>query len=294
MSYNEQLFDTGQMQLLENFSNQSDLLFSRGIIRTDSFTGEIGEFVASQHFNLSKTNRSMKAVDAVDINGKKYQIKSKIASKDSITFSFTNLYTNLFDYLALVYFDYLYNPIRIIRISSVDLYKHISISKISLSTIKHDLYTNEDIVLPENDLYEINKFGKLYNSLIENNIIRSRRIVGDLGEFYACQFLGLKLYDNKNEKGVDAKDDQGIKYEIKTRRVYESGRRTSNTRRLNNLVGKSAKYLIVVVLDKKFKCDGLWKMPMQNIVNPKSATLRVVNTTSGVENIVPTKIDLLK
>ena len=39
--------------LLKEFANCSDKLFNLGIIRTDSFTGEIGEFIASKYFKLS-------------------------------------------------------------------------------------------------------------------------------------------------------------------------------------------------------------------------------------------------
>ena len=35
--------------LLKEFANCSDKLFTLGIIRTDSFTGEIGEFIASEY-----------------------------------------------------------------------------------------------------------------------------------------------------------------------------------------------------------------------------------------------------
>lgn len=37
--------------LLKEFANCSDKLFTLGIIRTDSFTGEIGEFIASKYLN---------------------------------------------------------------------------------------------------------------------------------------------------------------------------------------------------------------------------------------------------
>lgn len=83
-------------------------------------------------------------------------------------------------------------------------------------------------------------------------------------------------------------------FEIKTRRVYESGRRVSETRRLNNLVGKSADYLVVVALDRSFKCAGMWLIPMQNLTNPKSANLKVVNSTIGTLNVIPSKISWLQ
>ena len=44
--------------LLKEFANCSDKLFTLGIIRTDSFTGEIGEFIASKYFKLSLAGKS--------------------------------------------------------------------------------------------------------------------------------------------------------------------------------------------------------------------------------------------
>ncbi|NDO56406.1 hypothetical protein FMN12_22275, partial [Bacteroides acidifaciens] len=50
--------------LLKEFACCSDELFTLGIMRTDSFTGEIGEFIASRYFNLNLANRSTKGYDA--------------------------------------------------------------------------------------------------------------------------------------------------------------------------------------------------------------------------------------
>ena len=52
--------------------------------------------------------------------------------------------------------------------------------------------------------------------------------------------------------------------------------------------------LVVVALDRAFRCAGLWLIPMANVVNPKSATLSIVRTTPGTEVIVETSIDWLR
>lgn len=41
------------------------------------------------------------------------------------------------------------------------------------------------------------------------------------------------------------------------------------------------------------ECSGMWIMPMKNIINPKSANLKIVNTTIGVKNLVPSQISWL-
>ena len=283
-----------KQQLLNDFANQSDKLFDLGIIRTDSFTGEIGEYVASEVFKFRKTDRVTRAVDGIDNKGKTYQVKAKVIESDKVNYGIGNLDIESIDYLVIVYFTPNYETKRIIQIKSTQLPKgKVGISNKFLNSIIYNSIDGSEIQLPTSKQKEIKKFGELYCLLQSEGIIRSRRIVGDLGEFYASQELNLTLNENKNEKGVDAYDKKGIKYEIKTRRVYESGRRTGKSRRLNNLVGKDSKYLVVVALDRSFRCAGMWLIPMANVHNPKSAHLQIVNTTPGTKRIVKSRISWL-
>lgn len=156
-----------------------------------------------------------------------------------------------------------------------------------------DIIGKEEIKIPGAENDAINEFAKVYEELENTGIIRSRKIVGDIGEFYACKHLDLQQSENKNEKGIDARNKDGLTFEIKTRRVYTSARRIGETRRLNGLVGKTADYLTVVTIDKSFKCSGMWIMPMVNIINQKSANLKIVNTTIGTKSLIPSKISWL-
>jgi len=286
------MFTKQQEKLLNKFANLSDKLFELGIITTDSFTGEIGEYIACKHFNLSKTERVTRAIDGICKLGNKYQVKSKIVSGNNFSYNLTELDSTCFQYLVIVYFDKNYSPLKLLRIPS----KKIINGAISISPNKHtdiEIFESSAIEISKIDKIAIAEFANAYNDLEEYGIIRSRRIVGDIGEFYACMRLGLTLNDNKNEKGIDAKHSNGLTFEIKTRRVYESGRRVSETRRLNNLVGKTADFLIVVTLNHSFICSGMWIVPMKNLTNPKSANLKVVNTTPGTKNLIASKISWL-
>ncbi len=287
------MFTKKQEILLSNFADKSDQLFELGVITTDSFTGEIGEYVVCKHFNLKKSDRVTQAVDGVSSTGERFQVKAKVISKNNFSYSIKDLEQNLFDTLAIVYFDKLYNPLKVVIVPSSKIKNgEFSITASTISSFKQ--IDGSEIKIPTKTKTAINEFANAYNSLEEAEVIRSRRIVGDIGEFYACRKLNLKQSDNKNEKGIDARHDNGLTFEIKTRRVYESGRRVSETRRLNNLVGKAADYLIVVTLDRAFKCSGMWLIPMKNLTNPKSANLKVVNTTAGTLNLIPSKISWLQ
>lgn len=281
-----------QAAQLEDFANASDKLFELGVITTDSFTGEIGEYIACKYFHLTKMHKVARAIDGICSKGYKYQIKAKVVSNDNFNYNITNLYSREFNFLAVVYFDKSYNPLKILKIPSTKIKgTTFRITTSDITTYNCDI-TN--LRLPSKVRTAINRFAKAYEQLEENKIIRSRRIVGDIGEFYACRRLNLHLCTNRNEKGYDADNKQGLRFEIKTRRVYESGRRSSKTRRINNLVGKDADYLIVVTIDRAFRCSGMWIMPMRNIINPKSAHLGIVNTTLGVKNLISSKIDWLQ
>lgn len=290
----KRMFSDKQHEILEQFSKQSDVLFSKGIIRTDSFTGEIGEYFVSKHFNLTRTGRSARSIDAKDANDKTYQIKAKVTDKNSFSISITNLKSTEIDFLCIAYFNELYEPIKIIRIEKRYLPDaNFTISNRFLDQIDYLQIFNSQINVSKETRDEVKHFGEIFNLLRESGIAKSRKIVGDIGEYYACEELDLTSFPN-GHKGADAFDVNNKTYEIKTRRVYQSGRRNSETRRINGLVGKKADFLIVVVLDKAFCCIGMWKMPLKNVINPKSAHLSVVKKTEGVEVIIPTSLSRLR
>lgn len=58
-------------------------------------------------------------------------------------------------------------------------------------------------------------------SLKQDGIIRTKNLVGDLGEYYCSQLFNFTLNLNVVETGFDAIDVEGNKVEIKTRRTPE-------------------------------------------------------------------------
>lgn len=68
---------------------------------------------------------------------------------------------------------------------------------------------------------ELKLIAEALKSLKEKNVIRTKNLVGDLGEYYCKEIFGLKLEENAVNKGFDATDNEGKKVEIKTRRTPE-------------------------------------------------------------------------
>lgn len=70
-------------------------------------------------------------------------------------------------------------------------------------------------------LPELKVIAEALKSLKAKNVIRTKNLVGDLGEYYCKEKFGLKLEENAVNKGFDAIDKEGKKVEIKTRRTPE-------------------------------------------------------------------------
>lgn len=70
-------------------------------------------------------------------------------------------------------------------------------------------------IIPE----ELKIISNAMQRLKDKKIIRTKNLVGDLGEYYCRELFGLTLHENVVEKGFDAFDSSNKKVEIKTRRT---------------------------------------------------------------------------
>lgn len=105
-------------------------------------------------------------------------------------------------------------------------------------------------------------YSELMEELRRRNIIRtSNNPVADYAEKVAVERLRLRQV-GKEEKGVDAVDAQGYRYQIKGRRITKrnSSRQLSVIR---NLSERLFDYLIAVIFDDSFKVKEIWKIPYE-------------------------------
>jgi hypothetical protein len=158
--------------LLKRFSDASDELLKLKIITTDSFTGEIGEYIACHQFKLLKAAKVTKEIDATDTNGNHYQVKSKVVSKGNFGYRISGLNPKSFKYLVVVYFDELYKPLKILKINSKFI---ISGEYVIPSAIPNDsniqVIEQNQIKLSAKIKTIINEFAELYNELKKAKII---------------------------------------------------------------------------------------------------------------------------
>ena len=85
------MFSKQQDLILGKFANLSDRLFDLEITTTDSFTGEIGEYIVCKHFKLKKSSRVTRAIDGVCELGNNYQVKAKVVSNNNFNYNITKL-----------------------------------------------------------------------------------------------------------------------------------------------------------------------------------------------------------
>lgn len=107
---------------------------------------------------------------------------------------------------------------------------------------------------------------RLYTELMEE--LRNREMtrssnnpVADYAEKIVVERLGLRRA-GKEEKGYDARDKRGKKYQIKARRItrHNQSRQLSVIR---NLDEKLFDFLIAAVFDEFFNILEMWKVPYQ-------------------------------
>lgn len=117
---------------------------------------------------------------------------------------------------------------------------------------------------------------KILDELQRRDVIRTNNNpVGGYTEWLVSQSLGLTLAGN-SEKGFDAVDKVGVKYEIKGRRVTpkNQSRQLSAIRHLHE---RKFDYLIAVVFDKSFEIILALKIPHAVVVE-KSTYVKSTNS----------------
>lgn len=95
-------------------------------------------------------------------------------------------------------------------------------------------------------------FGSILDDLQSRGIVRtSNNPVSDYTEWLVSTRLKLELAGN-SEKGFDATDDEGVRYEIKARRITPDNP-SRQPSAIRDLKGNHFDSLVAVVYDKSFE-----------------------------------------
>ena len=102
------------------------------------------------------------------------------------------------------------------------------------------------------------------DELQHRKVIRSKNNpTGDYGEWLVSTRLGLSLETN-SAKGFDATDSQGMRYQIKSRRVTPANKSTQ-LGVIRNLEGKDFDFLLAVIFDENWQVLYAAKIPHQTV-----------------------------
>jgi len=110
----------------------------------------------------------------------------------------------------------------------------------------------------------LGRYSRVMKEMRVHGIIRSNNNpVGDLGEVIACEWFDLER-ELQGTRGFDAKDKQGKRYQIKSRRTTPKNKKVqlSASRNINN--GKSSfDFLVFIMFDQDFVLQKIGKMPVK-------------------------------
>lgn len=120
------------------------------------------------------------------------------------------------------------------------------------------------------------QYRNIINKLRDMDVIRTGKVVSDYGEYVACKKFKLKRAQSTVNKGFDAVDKRGKKYEIKTRKATAWNKPGIFPVKKSQL--KIADFLIYVEFDDDWNIVILLKIPTKK-VKPNVHNRVVINKT---------------
>ena len=96
---------------------------------------------------------------------------------------------------------------------------------------------------------------KIILDALEYEKITGRKlgITGEVGEILACDKLKLKLLADPLSAGYDAEDDDGNRYQIKSKRII------NNSGRVGTFAKHKFDCFVMILFGKKYQVTGIWK-----------------------------------
>ena len=123
-------------------------------------------------------------------------------------------------------------------------------------------YKNKLKSLNEKDLLVL--YGDLMEELRKRGVIRSsNNPVADYAEYIVARKLGLKLQTGSN-KGFDAKDRKGLRYQIKSRRITAHNK-SLQLGVIRNLKDRPFDILVAIIFNSDFSINKIYKIPFEVI-----------------------------
>jgi len=113
----------------------------------------------------------------------------------------------------------------------------------------------------------LNKYTHIIEQLKDAGVVRTGKVVADYGEYVVSKKLGLKLADSPVNKGYDAVDTKGKKYEVKTRKATAWNKPAIFPVKQSQI--STVDFLIYIEFDNKWDVKRLLKIPAKKLVANK-------------------------
>ena len=151
------------LDLVELYSDILKVLKERGVIRTKNLVGDIGEYLAIEHFNNSKGKSNLqfappgtKNIDAISRNGDRYSIKSTTTNLTGVFYGLENpesikQNTQKFEYLLIVKFKENFVVDKIIQL---DWFQFLKFKKWHSTMNAWNIYIGEELLKDSEIIYE--------------------------------------------------------------------------------------------------------------------------------------------
>jgi len=119
----------------------------------------------------------------------------------------------------------------------------------------------------------LRKYTEIISTLRTEGVIKTSKVVADYGEWLVAQKLNLQLVDSPINKGFDALDNKGEKYEIKTRK--ETAWNSPKNSPVSAAKIQNADFLICVELDNDWNIKYILKIPSKEVKPNKHSKLAI-------------------
>jgi len=121
----------------------------------------------------------------------------------------------------------------------------------------------------------LNDYSAIILKLKKQGVLRTNRLVSDVGAFYVCKRLGLDRVSGPVELGYDALDDKGLKYLVKARKL-PSGVKPDVFSVFESQL-KSVDFFVYVEFDDIWDMVRILKIPSNKIVPNLYNRVRITN-----------------
>jgi hypothetical protein len=160
---NKEIHQLKNLDLVELYSEILKILKERGVIRTKNLVGDIGEYLAIEHFNNSKGKSNLqfapagtKNIDAISRNGDRYSIKSTTTNLTGVFYGLENPEskeqdTQKFEYLLIVKFKENFVVDKIIQL---DWFQFLKFKKWHSTMNAWNIYVSEELLKESEIIYE--------------------------------------------------------------------------------------------------------------------------------------------